>query len=458
MDIPAFLDRAAEILWGPWTAVGVLLVGLYFSATTGFFQISRAGTWLRETCGTMISPRRRHSGEDGISSFQSATAALAGSLGTGNIIGVATALTLGGPGAIFWMWIAAALGSMTAYVENVLGIIYRRRDDKGQWIGGPMIYMERGLNKKWLASAFAVSCTLASIGMGNLTQVNSIAQSAQSAFGIPRWAVGAAVAAMAAPAVFGGITRAARLTEKLVPVMAGLYLLACAAVLIMHIDRVPQAMWRIVSCAFTPAAAGGGALGAMLIGVRRGIFTNEAGLGSSVMVHCCADVDKPETQGMWSIFEVFLDTIVVCTLTALVLLVSGAYGSADAAGQPLDGAQLSAAGFDGLFGRFSGTFVTISLLLFAFATVIAWSCYGERAFVYLFGTRFTPVYKAVYIAAIIFGSVSGMRAVWAISDLLNAGMMLPNIAAIVILWHSLGKERLGLLPPGGRGKRKRRGK
>ncbi len=434
--VERIIERLSELIWGPWTVALVLLAGVWFSATNGWTQLLHPAVWLRATIGSI-----REKPEDGsISPFQGAMTALAGTLGTGNIVGVATALTLGGAGSVFWMWLAAIFGMMTSYAENILGILYRRRDGDGTWMGGPMLYIERGLGRKGLASLWAVFCAVAAFGVGNLTQVNSIATSAVSAWGVPPWLTCLVVAVMAAPSILGGVRAASRLTEKLVPVMAVAYVLACAAVLIINLRKIPAAFGEIFAGILTPSAVGGGAVGAMLVGVRRGIFTNEAGLGSSALVHSSTDAEHPVTQGMWGIFEVFADTIVMCTMTALVILTSGAMSRTDEMGNPLDGASLSAAGFEQIFGGFSGSFITAALLLFAFATVIGWSCCGERAFVYLCGAEHAKLYKLAYVLAIIPGGLMQMRTVWALSDLLNGLMALPNTLAVLLLWRQVAQQ------------------
>lgn len=429
------ITRLSELLWGPWTAVLVLFAGVWFSVSNYRLCLRHPLLWLKNTVCSAWSERKNS--DDGISPFQSAMTALAGTLGTGNIVGVATALTLGGAGAVFWMWIAAALGMMTAYAENVLGILYRRRDQKGDWLGGPMLYIKHGLGLKRIASLWAFFCAAAAFSVGCITQVNSIALSAMASWHISPWITCIAVALIAAPAILGGVRSVSRLTEKLIPIMAALYILACIGVLIINFRRIPSAFGAIFSGIFTPAAAGGGILGAMLVGVRRGIFTNEAGLGSSVLIHASAETDHPVSQGLWGIFEVFVDTIVMCTLTALVILTSGALTMTDASGLPLKGAELSAAAFRGLFGDFSGSFITAALMLFAFATIVGWSCFGERAFGYLCGTRYNFIYKLAYILMIIPSGFIKVDTVWALSDILNGLMAIPNTIAILFLWKQV---------------------
>lgn len=438
----ALSEWLSEVLWGPWTVALVLLSGAWLGVSCGWLQL-RPGVWMK--C-VVRSLRKRPSDENAISPLQSATTALAGTLGTGNIVGVATALTLGGAGAIFWMWIAAVFGMMVSYAETVLGMLYRRKTASGEWLGGPMLYMERGLGKRWLAGLWAVSCAVAAFGVGNLTQVNSIAHSADSAWGVPVWVTSALVALLAAPVLLRGVRTAARLTEKLIPLMTAAYILACAAALVINYRQLPAALREIFSGIFAPSAAGGGILGAMMVGVRRGIFTNEAGLGSSVLVHSSADCEQPCTQGMWGIFEVFADTIVMCTMTALVILTSGAMSLTDAAGMSLDGAALSSAAFVPVFGEFSGSFITIALMLFAFATVISWGCCGEKAFTYLCGTRYVMLYRTAYTLAIILGGFTKLRTIWALSDILNGLMLIPNTVAVLLLWRRVAETTRSQFP------------
>lgn len=425
----AALERIGELIWGPWTAAALMAAGIWLSFRTGWPQLPRK--WWSSTAGTLL--RRRKTG-GGISSFQSVTAALAGSLGTGNIVGVAVAITTGGPGSILWMWLAAIPGMATAYAENVLGIRYRKRSPGGGWLGGPMHYMRRALGSSFPSVLWAVMCAAAALCIGNLVQVNSIAAAVREAWNVPPLLTGALLAAAAAPAILGGARAVTRLTERLVPLMAVVYILACAAVIILNIAHLPDALGRIFREAFSPAAAGGGFLGAMLTGVRRGVFTNEAGMGTSVLIHCTADDVTPEEQGRWSVFEVFVDTLLMCTLTALAILVSGADREAQ-------GAAMSALAFRQIFGSHSDSFMALSTLLFAFATVVGWSCCGERTFAYLFGEKYTVWYRAGYVLLILPGCIMNTGAVWAVSDILNAMLMLPNLAAVLILWSAEPSEK-----------------
>ena len=418
------------LIWGWPILAAILLVGANFSFRLGFFQFTKCKLWLKITAGNIFSPKPR--GSDGISPFQALTTALAGSIGTGNIVGVATALTLGGPGAIFWMWVSALLGMMTIFAENVLGMEYRLKNPDGTWRGGAMYYIERGIHSRPLAVVFSAGCVLASFGMGNMAQSNSIAGALEDTFGIPGGWTGLFLTALLLAVTFGGIRRIARVTEKLVPFMALGYLFAAAAVLFCHRDALGGVLREIVDGAFGLRPAAGGVcasamISAMKTGVSRGIFTNEAGLGSSVMAHSGSSGTEPVEQGMWGIFQVFVDTIVMCTVTALVILSSGA-----AAGGK-DGAALSAAAFSTVFGRFGGILVSVSIALFAFATLLGWSYYGECGVRYLAGSRAVPPYRVLFALMAFLGCGMELRLVWDVCDTLNGFMAFPNLIALFLL-------------------------
>ena len=386
-----------------------------------------------------------------ISQFQALATALAGTIGTGNIVGVATAITAGGPGAIFWMWISALVGMMTKYAENVLGNRYRYRDAQGKWVGGPMVYIERGLGCRWLAVLFAVFCAAASFGIGNMTQANSISGALASSFGLSPLAVGIAVATLAGVVILGGIKRLASVTERLVPFMAVTYTLGGVLIICLNWRGIPAAFSAILSDAFTLRAAGGGAVGFILsdavrYGVARGVFTNEAGLGSSVIVNSASNVKEPVRQGMWGIFEVFFDTIVMCTITALAILTSGAHLLGG------DGAELAIAAFSSGFGRFGGVFITLAVCCFAFATILGWSYYGERAVDYLFGARARIGYRLCFIGMTVVGCVGSLQLVWSVSDTFNGLMALPNLIAVLLLSPEVfaaTRDYLGRIKKGG---------
>lgn len=386
---------------------------------------------------------RKASGAHSISEFQALSTALAGTIGTGNIAGVATALVSGGPGAIFWMWLSAFFGMMTNYSENVLGIHYRYKNEKGAWMGGPMVYLERGLHQKWLAVLFSCFCILASFGIGNMTQANSIAEALNGSFGIPKLATGIVLAILVGLVILGGIKRIGQVTERIVPFMALFYIIGGIVLIGANFSFVPAALKLIVINAFNFKSVGGGLLGygiarALRFGVARGVFSNEAGLGSSVMVHSASSVQEPVVQGMWGIFEVFADTIIVCTITALCVLTSALkfnLFAVDEYGQitsSLSGSNLVSAAFDTLT-PLGGSFVSIAVMLFAFSTLLGWSFYGERGIEYLIGVRFTIIYKFIFLLAIIAGCTMQLDLVWNLSDTFNGLMALPNLIGILFL-------------------------
>ena len=443
MDI---LERLGDGIWDPWLLAGFLLVGLWCSVGTGFFQIFGLRRWLGTAAGALLRPGRR-SGRGGLTQLQALSTALASTIGTGSIAGVATAIFYGGPGAVFWMWVSAFLGMMTGCVEKILAVRYRRRSREGGWEGGPMEYMTQGLGLRPLALVFAFFCVVASIGGGDMVQANSIAAALEHAFGWDRLTVGVMVALLTGGVILGGIGRIGRVSERLVPAMALLFLAGGSAVILCHAAALPQALSAIFAGAFTPKAAVGGGLGysmatAMRYGVARGVFTNEAGLGSSAMAHAAADVDHPGEEGMWGMFEVFVATGLVCTVTALAILTSGVYDP-DAALRALEtgrvedamvGASLSAAAFSTVLGKWGGPFVAVCLLLFAFSSLLGWSYYGERSLSFLTGTRrWTGLYRLCFLLFVVVGSVSEVGAVWQAADICNGMMALPNLAALLLL-------------------------
>ena len=425
------ISSLAENIWGVYTVVPVLVCGIVLSAYCGCPQLRIRG-WMSATIGDALRKAGKSRAKGGISPFQTATAALAGTIGTGNIVGVAAALSVGGPSSIFWMCTTAVVMMGISYAENRLGVIWRGTDSDGGLLGGPMMYMERGLGMKGLAVFWAATCSVAAFGVGNIAQVNSISSAAERAFGCPTWLSGAAIAVLTAPAVINGVSGAVKLTEKLVPLMAAAYILACAAVVVINIDKLPEALSQIFAGVFEPRSAAGGLFGSMLSGVRRGVFTNEAGMGSSVMMNSSADTNDAHAQGCWGIFEVFFDTIVICSLTALALLTSGAYVANGTKGA----AAMNAAAFECVFGCASGIFVTVCLLLFAFSTLVCWGVTGEKAVRYICGSKhnaYAGWYKYIYIAVIPLGAVMNVSAVWASADIINAMLLLPNLTAVVLL-------------------------
>lgn len=427
-----------SIVWGPLMLGLIMIVGIQFSIRLKFFQLLKCKLWIKKTIGSMLNLKKQNK-KNGISSFQAATTALAGAIGTGNIVGVATAITLGGPGSIFWMWMAALLGMMTVFAENILGVKYRTKNKNGENIGGPMYYIEKGLGQKWLAYFFAIACILASFGMGNMTQSNSISVSLKKSFGFSPAITGIVVAIIVGIIIFGGIKRIARVSEKIVPFMAIIYILGGLIIIFTHINNLPKVLFSIIYDAFNfksiSGATGGYILSkAVRYGISRGVFSNEAGLGSSPIVHSATNEKEPVIQGMWGIFQVFVDTILVCSITAFCILTSGVLP------EDKDGALLSIQAFNTAFGNVGELFVTLSIVLFAFATIIGWSYYGEQCMYYLFGDRNIIIYKSIYVIMILFGAVMKLDLVWSISDTFNGLMAIPNLIALIFLSNEVIKE------------------
>ena len=431
----------------------ILLVGtgILMTALTGFFQVTHIGHWFSNTLGGIFKNKHvtAHTAQHDrqISQFQSLCTALAATIGTGNIAGVAAALASGGPGAIFWMWVVAFFGMMTNYSENVLGIYYRRKNSEGEWCGGAMYYLKDGLGAKpgckkiggILAVLFSIFCILASFGIGNMSQINSIAVNLNTVFKIPYVVTGFGLMIVAALVIVGGLKRIASVTEKLVPFMAVLYVIGCIIIVCSHISVIGSAFSAIFKGAFAMKAVGGGIVGsgvkaAITWGMKRGVFSNEAGLGSSVMVHSASNVKEPVRQGMWGIFEVFADTIVVCTLTALAVLSSGVMNLET--GEMISTSEktaLVAEAFEGTLGVAGGWFIAIAITLFAFSTVLGWSVYGSKAFEYLFGTRAMILYKLVFVAFVVFGATMELSLAWDLSDTFNGLMAMPNLIGVLAL-------------------------
>ena len=466
MDM-AFLARVGDFIWNPWLLGLFLLTGLYFSIRTGFFQVFDIGLWFKTTLGSILRPQKQKKG-GGITQFQALSTALASTIGTGSIAGVATAIFYGGPGAVFWMWVSAFLSMMTGCIEKTLAVRYREPSPEGGWQGGPMCYMEKGLHSRFLAVLFSVCCVCASLGGGNLVQSNSIATALEHSFGWDRLAVGVVTAVLTGIVILGGIGRIGKVSEKLVPAMALLFIGGGAVVLAVNAAALPGALESIVAGAVSPKASLGGALGygvaaAMRFGVARGVFTNEAGMGSSAMAHAASDVREPAEQGMWGVFEVFVATLVVCSITALVILTTGVYDPAAALAaieggavtNAMLGAPLSAAAFGTVFGRWGGVFVSVCLLLFAFTSLLGWSYYGERGLSYLTGTtRWKWLYRVFFMGMVVLGSVGDMSSMWQLADIFNGLMALPNLAALLLL----SPEALRLLGEWKRSRRRVRGR
>jgi len=418
-----------DFVWGPYMLVLVVGTGLLFTFRSGFFQIRKFGYTMKNTVVKMFD--KTEVGENEITPFQAVSTALAATVGTGNIAGVATAISLGGPGALFWMWFAAFFGMMTKFAEVVLAIQYREKNSEGAWVGGPMYYIKNGLNMKWLATVFAALTAIAGFGIGNMTQSNSIASALSDTFSVPPMVTGALLAAATGLIIFGGLKRIASVTEMLVPFMAAFYIVGGLVVVLANASQIPAAFAEIFSSAFSGRAAVGGFAGstvmaAMRFGVARGVFTNEAGLGSAPIAHATAKTDHPVQQGLWGVFEVFIDTIVIASITGLAILTTGVWqGGAT-------GASLTIAAFNSVI-PFGGAIVAIGILLFAFSTILGWSFYGEKAMEYLFGLGAVKFYRMLWVPLVFIGCISSLDLVWGIADTLNGLMMIPNLVGLLAL-------------------------
>lgn len=430
MDFNDWLN--STIVWGPPNIILLMGAGILLTLITGFIVFRKFGYIFRNTFLKIFE--KQDAVEGSITPFQAVSTALAATVGTGNIAGVATAIVSGGPGAVFWMWLAALIGMSTKFSEVVLSIAYREKNENNEWIGGPMYYIRNGLGWKWLAALFAIFGALASFGIGSATQSNSIASSMNQSFGIPNYITGIVLVVFAAIILIGGIKRIAQFAEKIVPFMALAYILGGLVILVINAGKIPEAFGMIFKTAFNFKAAGGGFLGfgimqAIRFGVARGVFTNEAGLGSAPIAHAAAHTDHPVRQGMWGAFEVFIDTIMICSITALVILVSGIpQNNVD----KLDGAALTTAAFEAGLGN-GGYIVTLGLLLFAFTTILGWCYYGEKCMEFLLGSKLILPYRVVFIATIFLGTVGGLESIWAISDTLNGLMAIPNLIGLIAL-------------------------
>lgn len=433
-----------SFIWGVPAMICIIGVGILLTVRTRCIQVRKFGVAMKNTIGKIFDKTQARDGS--MSPFQAVCTALAGTVGTGNIAGVAGAIALGGPGAIFWMWCSAFLGMCTKFSEVTLAIHFREKNKNGEYVGGPMYYIKNGLSKKWhfLAVFYAVFGVLTVFGTGNATQVNTIVSSVNTALmnfnilkGEPNSNVnlifGIFIAALVAMVLLGGIKRIGQVSEKLVPFMAVLYVILALGVIILNIQRVPGVFAQIMSGAFTPRAATGGIIGSMFLsmkkGVSRGIFSNEAGLGTGSIAHACADTDNAVHQGMFGIFEVFMDTIVICTLTGLVILLAApniSYGQAA-------GAELTISGFTATYGGWVSILTAIAMCCFAFSTIIGWGLYGSRCIEFLGGEKFVRPFLVVYSFVSIVGATMNLGLLWDISDTFNGLMAVPNLIALLML-------------------------
>ncbi len=433
-----------SFIWGVPAMICIIGVGLLLSIRTRFIQIRKFPYAIAVTIGRMF--RKNESRDGAITPFQAVCTALAATIGTGNIAGVAGALALGGPGAIFWMWCSALLGMCTKFAEVTLAVKYREVNKTGELVGGPMYYIKNGLSKKWhwLAGLYSVLGILTVFGTGNATQVNTITVAINEALinfnvlseaqlPIAKLVIGITIAVLVALILLGGIKRIGNVTAKLVPFMALFYVVLALGVIILHIQQIPAVFISIFEGAFNPHAVTGGIVGSFFVsmkkGVSRGIFSNEAGLGTGSIAHACADTQKPVKQGFFGIFEVFSDTIIVCTLTALVILCSGVsinYGEAA-------GAELTISGFTSTYGNWVSIFTAIAMCCFAFSTVLGWGLYGQRCIEFLFSSAWTKPFLVVYSLVAIVGANMDLGLIWAISDTCNGLMVIPNLIVLFIL-------------------------
>lgn len=433
-----------NFIWGVPAMICIIGVGLYLSIRTRFLQIRKFPYAMKVTLGRMM--KKKEASDGALTPFQAVCTALAATVGTGNVAGVAGAIAIGGPGAVFWMWISALLGMCTKFAEVTLAVHFRETNAKGDLVGGPMYYIKNGLDKKWhfLAYLFAAFGVLAVFGTGNATQVNTITtaiDSALSSFNVlPADAVklvnliiGVALAIIIALILIGGIKRIGNVTSKLVPFMAIMYIVLALGVIIFHIKSVPAVFASIIEGAFHPASVTGGVVGSFFMsmkkGVSRGIFSNEAGLGTGSIAHACADTKKPVKQGFFGIFEVFVDTIIICTMTALVILCSGVpvnYGEAA-------GAELTISGFTTVYGNWVSIFTAVAMCCFAFSTIIGWGLYGTRCIEFLFGSHSNIPFMVLYSLTAIVGATMNLGLMWSIAETFNGLMVIPNLIAVFLL-------------------------
>ena len=424
-----------ELLWGPGTLALLLGTGVFLTLRMWLLPWRRLGYALRSALGR----EARRTGRDGVSPFSALMTALAASIGTGNIVGVATALVAGGPGALVWMELSALFGMATIFAESFLAVRYRRRDRQGQWAGGPMYVLEAAFGRRAggvMGTVFSLFAVGASLGIGSMTQSNSIAGALESTFGLPVWGVGAVTAALALVIILGGIRSISKVAAVLVPVMGAVYLAAGLAVIFRNLGNLPGNMAEMLRCAFLPRAAAGGTAGWMAAvrwGVARGVFSNEAGLGSAGIAAAAADNAEPTRQGYISMTGAFFDTIVICTVTGLAICCSGVLGTMDGAGAPLDGAELTILAFQTALGPWGARFVSLSIVLFAFATIVGWEYHGEVAFSYLSRGRGRLLYRVAYALAAFLGAGLGLETVFAFADICNALMCGPNLLCLLAM-------------------------
>lgn len=423
-----FVSQLNALVWGVPMLILLLGTGVYLTIGLQAMPIRKIGFGFRQ-----LWQGRAGLGNGEIPPFRALMTSLSATVGTGNIAGVATAIGIGGPGALFWMWMTALVGMATKYGEAVLAVHYREKDDKGAFVGGPMYYIRNGMGKKWawLAVLFAVFCGLGGLGIGNTVQANSVADAMMQSFAIPELVTGLVLAVITALVVLGGIKRIASVAARLVPIMAIGYFVAALAVILANFSGIPQALLTIVQEAFTPTSAQGGFAGAAVwlairMGVARGIFSNEAGLGSAPIAHAAAQTDSPVRQGSVAMLGTFIDTIIICSLTGLAIVLTGVW-----TGEP-QGAAMTAAAFSEVFG-FGDKIVALAIAVFAFTTILGWSYYSERCMEFLFGTKILLPFRILWVIVIPIGAAVSLDNVWAVADTMNGLMAIPNLIALLVL-------------------------
>lgn len=439
-----------DFVWGPVMLILLVGTGVFLMIRLRFRPLTNLGYALKQVFSKHSMGKQSNKDAGDISPFQSLMTALAATIGTGNIVGVATALTMGGPGALFWMWVSAVFGLATKYGESVLAVHYREKNAQGEMSGGPMFSIKNGFKVKWLgtllAGAFAVFAVIASFGIGNLTQINSIADAVRSTFSVPTWVTGIVIAVLIGVVLLGGIKSIGKVSSKIVPVMAVFYAVGCLIVILANIEALPSGLGQIMSSAFAPNSILGGVAGftfatAMRFGVARGVFSNEAGLGSAPIAAAAAKTDHPCRQGYINMTGTFFDTIIVCTLTGLAIAGSGVLGSLDASGELITGASLTIAAFGSVMGPVGSYVVTIGLILFAFSTILGWSYYGEKSLEYLtHSIKARYIYRVIFAVVVFVGAVTTLEIVWDFSDTANGLMAIPNLICLLVLSGVIAKQ------------------
>ncbi|WP_302762154.1 alanine/glycine:cation symporter family protein [Christensenella hongkongensis] len=450
MTFADIISKVNDFVWGPVMLVLLVGTGIFLMIRLRFKPIRNLGYALRQVFSRHSLGKGDNADAGDISPFQSLMTALAATIGTGNIVGVATAMTLGGPGALFWMWISALFGLATKYGESVLAVFYREKNQNGEMSGGPMFSIKNGFTIKWLgtilAGAFAVFAVIASFGIGNLTQINSIADAVKNTFSIPTWITGLVIAVLVGIVLLGGIQSIGKVSSKIVPVMAVFYGVGCLIIIIINAGNMSAGLSQIMESAFSPNSILGGVAGfsfatAMRFGVARGVFSNEAGLGSAPIAAAAAKTDHPSRQGYINMTGTFFDTIIVCTLTGLAIACSGALGTLDANGELVTGASLTITAFTNTLGPVGGYVVTVGLILFAFSTILGWSYYGEKSLEYLARSpKARVVYRCIFAAVIFIGAITTLEIVWDFSDTANGLMAIPNLICLLVLSNVIVKQ------------------